>query len=448
MKKVTIIGAGSTMFTRQILSSLYCHPELASLQVVLEDLDSTTLKQSLALADKMLEQEGLSKNLITATTNQRDALKNADFVINCIQVGGLEAWKLDVEIPKKYGVNQEVGDTLGPGGVFRAMRHIPPMLSVLKDMEEVCPHALFINYANPLVPLTWAASVASSIESVGLCYGITYTVAQLAGYLGFGPWIDHPHSAEDWDKLMYSPIPENVDVVFGGINHMTWILKLMVDGVDKTEEINRLLSCPKTLEADGVRCEIYKHFGYWSTENHWHFTDYVPYFRKNEEMIDKYLPKRWQLLKLVEKIHRRDQKTIAEQLEGTRKIRVEKTVLNAPKIIHAMCTGVTNKINGNVVNNGLVSNLPSDCIVEVPIHVDKLGLQPTRIGKLPTQCAALNQTNINVQRLIVEAALNRDKQAAFHAVCLDPLTSAICTLEQIKAMFDELWDTQQKWLVI
>ncbi|MGD9211638.1 MAG: hypothetical protein PVI90_12710, partial [Desulfobacteraceae bacterium] len=198
MNKVTIIGAGSTMFTRQILSSLYCYPELAELHVTLEDLDAKFLERTLALTYKMLEQEGLDPRLVSATTDQRKALKNANFVINCVQVGGIDPWKLDMEIPRKYGVIQEVGDTLGPGGVMRALRHIPPLLSVLDDMEQVCPNAILMNYANPLAPLTWAARDYSNIPTIGLCYGLTYTVAQLAGYLGLGPWVDHPHTPEQW----------------------------------------------------------------------------------------------------------------------------------------------------------------------------------------------------------------------------------------------------------
>jgi alpha-galactosidase len=235
-------------------------------------------------------------------------------------------------------------------------------------------------------------------------------------------------------------------VVFGGINHMAWILKLMVDGKDRTKEIAAIIDNPKVQSADGVRCEIFKHFGYWSTENHWHFTDYVPYFRKNETLINRFLPRRWNLLALLERIHQSDTNIIERQLAGETKIQVEKTVLNAPKIIRSMITGKPVKINGNVRNTGLISNLPSHCIVEVPIFVDGTGLHPTVVGALPTQCAALNRTNINVQELIVEAALNKRLEAALHALCLDPLTAAVCTLDQIKAMFDELVEAQQRWL--
>lgn len=446
MKKVVIIGAGSTMFTRQILSSLYCHPELAKLRVTLEDLNPESLKQTFALARKMLAQENLDPALISATTDQRSALAGADFVINCIQAGGLDAWKLDIEIPRKYGVDQEVGDTLGPGGVFRALRHIPPLLSLLDDMQQVCPDALLMNYANPLAPLVWAAGNYSPVRTIGLCYGVTYTVAQLAGYMGLGPWVDHPYTPEQWDRLMYAPIPENIDVVYGGINHMAWILELIVDGKNRTGDIAAVVDNEKVRAVDGVRCEIYKHFGHWSTENHWHFTDYVPYFRKNNQLVNRFLPQRWNLLALAERIHQRDMENIAGQLAGDMKIRVEKTVLNAPKIILAMCTGAPVKINGNVRNSGLISNLPKQCIVEVPVFVDGSGLHPTAIGALPTQCAALNRTNINVQELIVDAALEKKPEAAMHAICLDPVTSAVCTLDQIKAMFDELFQAQRRWL--
>ncbi len=446
MKKLAIIGAGSTMFTRQILSSLYCHQDLADLRVSLQDIDRQAMERSLAIARKMLSQEGLPTDLVSGTMEQKRALEGADFVINTIQVGGLEPWTLDVAIPKKYGVDQEVGDTLGPGGVFRALRHIPPTLQILDDMEEVCPQALFINYANPLAPLVWAASQYSRIRTVGLCYGVTYTLAQLAGYLGLGPWVKHPYTPEDWADLMYARVPANIEARYGGINHMTWILQLLVDGKDRTADIAAAVNDPGVYEADGVRCEIYRHFGYWSTENHWHFTDYVPYFRKHEDLINRFLPRRWNLQKLSRQVHETDARILSRQLQGEIPIRVEENILNAPKIIRALCTGQPVQINGNLVNRGLIGNLPDNCVVEVPIRVDREGLHPVNVGDLPPQCAALNRSNISVHELIVKAALEEDPQAAFHALCLDPLTAAVCTLDEIRRMFDEMYTAQRQWL--
>ncbi len=445
MPKIVIIGAGSIMFTRQFLSAIFSYPSLSGAHVVLEDVDEKVLSRTLKLVQLMIEQNGL-KATVSASTNQREALRDADFVICAIQVGGLTAWKLDVDIPRRYGVIQEVGDTLGPGGIFRALRHIPPMLSILKDMEEVCPNALFINKANPLAPLVWAAHEASSIRSIGLCYGITYTAAQLAGYLGIGPWVKHPDTPENWAQLMYSPVPADVDFTFAGINHMTWILQFRHQGKDMYPAIQALPDNEAVFAADGVRCEILKHFGYWSTENHWHFTDYVPYFRKNEESINRFLPQRWNLLALEEKVHHAGQAEIAQQLTGQRPVEVKRNVLNTPAILNALVSGERVRVNANLRNNGLISNLPADCMVEVPVYVDSTGLQPVAMGKLPNQCAALCHTNIEVQRLIVEAALQKRPEAAMYALSMDPVTSSVCTLDQIRSMFAELWEAEQVWL--
>ena len=320
------------------------------------------------------------------------------------------------------------------------------MLSVLEDMEEVCPDALFINKANPLAPLVWAARKHSPIESIGLCYGITYTAAQLAGYLGIGPWVEHPYTHENWRNLMYSPVPEGVEFTYGGINHMAWILQFRYQGRDMYPEIRELPNNPGVMSADGVRCEILKHFGYWSTENHWHFTDYVPYFRKNEETINRFLPRRWNLLELEKQVHRAGKTEIDRQLGGQAPVEVRRNVLNAPAIINAMVSGKTLRVNINLPNDGLIGNLAEDCIVEVPTIVDGTGLHPVAVGNLPTQCAALCQSNIAVQRLIVEAALERRPEAALYALSLDPVTSSVCTLDAIREMFEELRTAQAPWL--
>lgn len=445
MKKLTIIGAGSVMFTRQILSAVFSYPALKDMEIVLEDLNEAVLERTYKLISRLVEQEGIHPK-ISMTTNQKESLKGADFVISAIQVGGLEPWYLDVDIPKKYGVIQEAGDTIGPGGIFRGMRHIPALLSVVKDMEEVCPEALLINYANPLAPLTWAVTKASGINVIGLCYGVRYTTAQLAGYLGVGPWVEHPYTPKNWNDLMYYEVPENMEYHFGGINHMTWLLDIKVDGKDMYPKIREMWKDPKVYAADGVRCEILKHFDYWGTENHWHFSDYVPYFRKNPEMIKKYIPRSWNLMELEEELRISDNAQIDRQIAGRENIRVDKNMLNAPKIINAMVSGEVTRVNGNVKNNGLIGNLPSDCIVEVPIYVDQNGLHPVYVGKLPTQCAALNRTNINVHELIAEAGVNTDKMAAKYAMQMDPVTSMVCELDQIDKMFNEMFEAQRKWL--
>ncbi|MGF1692995.1 alpha-galactosidase [Photobacterium kagoshimensis] len=449
MAQITIIGAGSVMFTRQICSALLSYPAVAGSTITLMDIQPEVLKRSGQLVAKMVEQANLPIT-VKITTNQREALQGADFVINAIQVGGLEPWRLDIDIPAKYGVIQEVGDTMGPGGIFRALRHIPPMLAILKDMEQACPNAIFINYANPLAPLTWAAKEFSNITTVGLCYGVRYTVAQLVGYLGQGPWVDHPSTPERWQRLMYNEVPDHINYEFAGINHMTWITKMQANGEDIMAQIRQIHTKSDVYQADGVRCEMLKFFDYWCTENHWHCSDYVPYFRKNEEMINHFLPLRWNLLALEEKVHAAGNAEIDAQLAGKQDFVIKPNMLNAPKLINAMISGERTRINGNVANQQadglLIENLPQNCVVEVPIWVDKNGLQPQTMGRLPTQCASLIKTNTAVQELIVEAALNKDLNAARYALALDPVTATVCTLSDIDAMFKEMVEAQQPWL--
>ncbi|MGF1735433.1 alpha-galactosidase [Photobacterium satsumensis] len=449
MAQITIIGAGSIMFTRQICSALLSYPSLAGSTLVLMDIQPEVLSRSGEVVAKMIEQANVPVT-VKMSTNQKEALQGADFVINAIQVGGLEPWRLDMNIPAKYGVIQEVGDTMGPGGIFRALRHIPPMLAILRDMEESCPDAIFINYANPLAPLTWAAKDFSPIRSVGLCYGVRYTAAQLAGYLRQGPWVDHPSTPERWQRLMYHEVPEHIDYEFAGINHMTWITKMQAEGKDLLANLADIANDPKVYQADGVRCEMLKFFGYWCTENHWHCSDYVPYFRKNEEMINHFLPERWNLLALEEQVHAAGKAEIDAQLAGKAKFVIAPNMLNAPKLINAMISGERTRINGNVANHQpdglLIDNLPQNCVVEVPIWVDKKGLQPQHMDRLPTQCASLIKTNTAVQELIVEAALSHNLEAARYALALDPVTASICTLSQIDEMFNEMVEAQQAWL--
>lgn len=444
MPKIVIIGAGSVMFTRQLVSAILANPCLHDTEIVLEDIDGAILERTLRLIQLMIEQGGLATR-VSATTSQRDALRGADFVINTFQVGGLESWRLDMEIPKKYGVIQEVGDTLGPGGIFRALRHIPALLSITRDMQEVCPNGLLINKANPLAPLVWAAK-ETGIRSVGLCYGVTYTVAQLAGYLGIGPWVEHPYSPEHWARLMYSPVPEGVEFDFAGINHMAWILSFRYRGSDMYESIRALPGDEKVAGADGVRCEILRHFGLWSTENHWHFTDYVPYFRKNEETINRFLPRRWNLLQLERQVHAANTAEIERQLAGKAPVTIQPNVLVAPQIIAAMSGGPAIRVNVNLANTGLVANLPAESVVEVPAYVDGNDIHPFAMGEIPRQCAALCRTNIDVQGLVVEAVLQRRPEAALHALSLDPVTASVCTLDQIREMFDEMRLAESQWL--
>jgi alpha-galactosidase len=443
--KIAFIGAGSTMFSKLLMCDIYSHPALKEATIVLEDIDEERLDLTYRLAQKILKDFHLPGK-IEKTTNQKEALKDADFVISMIAVGSLDAWEIDKNIPLKYGVDQIVGDTLGPGGLFRALRHIAPILSVCKDMEELCPKALFINYANPMAAIMWAVNSASSIQNVGLCHSVQATTKEIAGYIGAAEWENYPITNEDWHEFYYRPLPENVNFYVAGINHMAWYLKYEVDGEDAYPRIREAYNDTRAYRADTVRFEILKHFGYFVTESPHHFSEYVPYFRKSPETIERFMSYTWNALEIVREKGKGDDESILRQIGGKEKIELKPSVEYGAKIINAMVTGEEIRINGNVNNSGLITNLPNGCCVEVPCLVDKNGINPCYVGDLPPQLAALDRTNINVQSLIVEAALNHDKDAARRSVMVDPLTSALLDLDEISNMVDEMFEAERKWL--
>ena len=445
MVKITFIGAGSTMFARNLLCDIFSFPELRDICVTLQDIDEARLDLTHQLAATLIQQEGYPTKL-EKTTNQREALKGADFVIIMFQVGGLEAYKIDKEIPLKYGIDQTVGDTLGPGGVFRGIRTIPALINICKDMEEVCPGAILLNYANPMAALMWAVNKATSIQSVGLCHSVQATTRQLAGYIGAGPWENYPFTEEDWEVFFYAQVPENINFLCAGINHQAWYLKYEVDGEDAYPKMFKAAEDPKCYEADAVRFEIMKHFGYFVTESPNHMSEYVPYFRKNPEMVKRFVKRRWDYYDICVQRKGLTDEAIHRQVSGQDKIEVKPSVEYGSRIIHSVVTGNEIRINGNVNNDGLISNLPNGCCVEVPCLIDRNGINPCYVGELPPQLAAINRTNVNVQSLIVEAALNRDKEAACHAVMVDPLSSALLTLDEIRKMVDELFTAEKQWL--
>lgn len=443
--KIAFIGAGSTMFSKLLMGDIYAHPALKDAHIVLEDLDEQRLDLTYRLSQRILAQLK-TPGKVTKTTNQREAVRDADFVVSMIAVGGNEAWQIDKDIPLKYGVDQIVGDTLGPGGLFRALRHIPPILRLCRDMEELCPKALLLNYANPMAPIMWAVNRASSVRNVGLCHSVQATTKEIAGYIGAAEWENYPITNEDWHDFYYRPMPENIDIFVAGINHMAWFFKYEVDGKDAYPLIRAAVNDKRAYEADTVRFEILKHFGYFVTESPHHMSEYVPYFRKSKKTVDRYMSYTWNALDIIREKGKKDDEAILRQIEGTEKINLKPSVEYGAKIINAMVTGVPLRINGNVNNSGLITNLTENCCVEVPCLVDKNGVQPIHVGSLPPQLAALNMTNVNVQSLMVEAALRADRQKAKQAAMLDPLTAAVCTLDQVDAMVDEMFEAEKRWL--
>jgi alpha-galactosidase len=439
MPKITLIGAGSVVFTRNLCSDILLTPTLQDCTIALMDIDPQRLAQAQELVQAIIERRGL-KARVEAFTDRREAVRGADYVITIFQQGGLEAYALDIEIPLRYGVEQCVGDTLGPGGVFRALRTIPVLLDLCRDMAEVAPTALLLNYVNPMAANCWAIDRATGWPHVGLCHSVQGTGEMLAG------WIDVPY-----DEVVYK---------CAGINHQAFFLEFCRGKEDLYPLIRAAIERDEIYAQEPVRIDLMKHFGYFVTESSGHASEYVPYFRKTAAMVTEELVPRFKdgvndwfdfgrtggYLRHCLKRLDESRLVYEEMIAGDTPLPTRRTHEYGSYIIEAIETNQPARINGNVPNRNLIDNLPSSCCVEVPCLVDGNGIQPTPVGALPPQLAALNRTNINVQELTVEAALTGNGEAVHHAVMLDPLTAAVCTLPQIRAMVDELLAAQTQWL--
>ncbi|MEA2512248.1 MAG: alpha-galactosidase [Thermomicrobiales bacterium] len=432
MTKIALIGAGSYVFTRCLCSDILLAPTLSDSTIALMDIDPGRLEQARNGVQAIVATHAPAATVL-ATTDRREAVTGADYVITTFQQGGLDAYALDIEIPRRYGVGQCVGDTLGPGGVFRALRTIPVLLDLCRDLDELAPDALLLNYVNPMAANCWAVAAGSGRPHVGLCHSVQGTSEMLAG------WIGVPY--------------EEVTYRCAGINHQAFFLEFRRDKEDLYPLIWEAIERPEVVGQEPVRTDLMKHFGYFVTESSGHASEYVPYFRKTARTIDEELVPRftdprnsWYGLGRTGGYLQTCLGRLAEGEAEERAIPTERSHEYGSHIIEAIETNQPVTINGNVPNRGLISNLPDGCCVEVPCLVDANGTQPTVVGALPTQLAALNRTNVNVQELIVEAALTGRTDAVHHAVLLDPLTAAVCTLPQIHAMVDELLAAQAHWL--
>lgn len=439
MPKITLIGAGSIVFTRDLCSDILLTPVLQESTIALMDIDPVRLAQARDLAQVIIDQRGL-KARVEASTDRREAVRNADYVITIFQQGGLDAYALDIEIPQRYGVEQCIGDTLGPGGVFRALRTIPVLMDLCQDMDDVAPDALLLNYVNPMAANSWAVDVATGRSCVGLCHSVQETSEMLA------EWIGVPY-----DEVVY---------LCAGINHQAWFLEFRQGKEDLYPSIWEAIQRPEIYAQEPVRIELMKHFGYFVAESSGHASEYVPYFRKSAQMVNEELVPRFKdeknywfdsgrtggYLRHRMTQFERFQDEYEAILAGEEALPTERTHEYGSYIMEAIETNQPVRINGNVPNRGLIENLPQGCCVEVPCLVDGNGVQPTAVGVLPTQLAALARTNINVQELTVEAALTGNIEAVYHAVMLDPLTAAVCTLPQIRSMVDEMLAAQVQWL--
>jgi alpha-galactosidase len=424
MPKIALIGAGSVVFARRLMADILSFPELQDCTISLMDIDAGRLDMIRQLADLMVEQHGLPTR-VEATQDRRRALDGADYVIIMFQVGGLAMYQQDVLIPRRYGIDQTVGDTLGPGGVFRGLRTVPVLLDLCRDMQELCPNALLINYANPMAINCWAVSEATSIRNVGLCHSVQGTSEQLARYIGV-----------PYDEVSYW---------VAGINHMAWFLEFRRGEEDLYPRLREVANDP-TFDRDRVRFEVMRQFGYFVTESSHHMSEYLPYFRQSPGLIMQFDSPRWDYLDLCMNLWQKHYAQIESEIADRTVVPLERSHEYGAFIIHGLETGTPYRINGNVANTGLITNLPQGSCVEVPCLVDASGLRPCHVGDLPEQLAALNRTNINVQALAVRAALTGDREAAFHAVALDPLTSAMLDLRRIRQMVDELFEAEKDYL--
>ncbi|MCX7795293.1 MAG: alpha-glucosidase/alpha-galactosidase [bacterium] len=425
MAKIAFIGAGSVVFAKRLIMDILSYPELSNSEIALMDINKERLDLIYALTKKLIEVMGCNAK-VTATLDRREVLDSAKYVINMIQVGGLEMFEVDCEIPRRYGIDQTVGDTVGPGGVFRGLRTIPVLLDIAKDMEELCPDALFINYSNPMAINCWAMNKATKIKNVGLCHSVQGTAHQLATYVGVDP--------------------SQVSYWVAGINHMAWFLEFKLGDEDLYPRLWKAMEDPEIYIKDAVRFEIMKYFDYFVTESTHHMSEYVPYFRRNPERIKELIPERWDYLEICRDRWQPHYERIKREAIGEEPIVVDRSNEYAASIIYSMETGVLSRINGNVNNDNLITNLPKDCCVEVPCLVDKTGIHPCFVGELPPQCAALNRTNINLQELAVIAALEKDPRKAFQAVMLDPLTASILEPRDIKRMVEEMFKAEKDWV--
>ncbi|MCV9888680.1 alpha-glucosidase/alpha-galactosidase [Metabacillus halosaccharovorans] len=429
MSKITFLGAGSTIFAKNVLGDCMFVPALSGFEFALFDIDEQRLKDSENMLNNL--KHSLKANItVKAYSDRKEALRGAKYIINAIQVGGYKpSTVIDFEIPKKYGLRQTIADTVGIGGIFRSLRTIPVMMDFARDIEEVCPDALFLNYTNPMAALTGAMLRFTNVKTVGLCHSVQICSEHLLKSLE----MDH----------------EGIEEKIAGINHMAWLLEIKRNGQDLYPEIKRRArEKQKTKHRDMVRFELMDKFGFYVTESSEHNAEYHPYFiKQNEpELIDKFnIP--------LDEYPRR----CIAQIEGWNKMRDE-VVNNAQlthtrsheygsRIIEAIETNIPFKFGGNVLNKGrLISNLPENAVVEVPCVADRSGINPCYVGDLPEQLAALNRTNINTQLLTIEAAVTKKREHIYQAAMLDPHTAAELSIDKIVAMCDELIEAHGDWI--
>jgi alpha-galactosidase len=425
MTKITLIGAGSVEFTRVLLADLVAFPELEGTTIALHDIDPDRLETAGRIAEDFNRQTG-SRLLFESHLERRPALEGTDFVVNEIQVGGLEATLRDFEIPARHGLRQTIGDTLGVGGVFRALRTIPVVLEIADDIAAVSPDATLLNYTNPMAMLMWALQEHnSSLKMVGLCHSVQNTHDQLAEIVGV-------------------PAGE-IDYLTAGVNHQAFVLRFDHDGESLYPTLDEAIERDPDGLGRRVRIELYRRFGHFPTESSEHSAEYLPWFMGHDDQLERFrIPVDEYIRRSLENVE--EYRTTQAQLAAGEPLALTPEDELAPRYIHAMVTGQERIEYGNVRNDGLIDNLPEGACVEVPCRVDGDGIHPIAVGALPAQCAALNRTFLNVVELTVRAALEQRRDHVYHAVLLDPNAGATLTTEQTHAMVDELIDAHGELL--
>jgi alpha-galactosidase len=431
MVRITFLGAGSMVFATNLVGDVLSFDALQDSEIVLMDIDEHRLEQTTRVARAMVENESLDAT-VESTLDRREALRGADYVLNMINVGGTDPFENEIRIPERYGVEQAIGDTLGPGGIFRGLRTIPTMLDIADDMEELCPDALLLNFTNPMAILCKAMYDATDVDTVGLCHSVPHTAHAISQYTGLPQ--------------------EELDYWVAGVNHVAWFLDVEHEGESVYPALREAMSDPEVYEQDTVRFEMLKHFGYFPTESSHHMSEYVPYFRTDRETIDELtgtgFAERMQTATYLEGWKARSADRDDPQLDvDLDEVTVERSEEYAARLVHSIETDTPRRLNLNVSNeSGAIENLPDDACVEVPCLVDGTGVRPCSVGELPTQVAAFDRRHTAVHELAVEGALENDREKVHQAVKLDPLTGAALTLDEIHAMTEELLEANAEYL--
>jgi alpha-galactosidase len=428
MAKIAVIGAGSAVFARTFLHDLLGTPALDGAEIALVARTDTRLSKVAAYAKKLISSNGLGTT-VTATTDRKSALRGADYVILSLNVGDAAVRASDKAIPMRCGVDQAVGDSLGPGGVFRGQRVIPVLLHIAEDISKLCPKALILNYVNPMATVCLALGRETDLQVVGLCHGVQVTLDLISRYTDVAK--------------------EKIEFLSAGINHMAWFLSISDGSTDLYPILRERIERPEYFTSDKVRCEVMRYFGYFMTESSEHLSEYLPWFRKRRDLLDRYLAKP-SFGRSAPALESDTALRLAEHPEDLLELETgdldPRSADYCSRIIEAAETGVPFEFQGNVINDGLIENLPIDSCVEVPVQVDSNGFAPQRIGKLPARLAALNASNITVQQLSAEAAITGDTETLFAAVAMDPLTAAVLSLKETRDMVSEMLDYQRPYM--